>query len=148
MRVLQLIGRKRSVQDWRRNSCSSLTCACRSWSSYANSVLFCCICKKLFLTYLILYMADLYSKLHRQVSFIFKRCRSKSSYEANLPYHRNNVPAARENGLVRDLNLTGNQYPSLLSLLYVGYILFQVCMFDFEIRGLHKLTSNNRCPRT
>ena len=36
---------------------------------------------------------------------------------------RNNVPAARENGLVRDLNLTGSEYPTLLSLLYVGYIL-------------------------
>jgi len=39
---------------------------------------------------------------------------------------RNNVPAARENGLVRDLGLTGTEYPSLLSLLYVGYILFQI----------------------
>ncbi|KAL8280508.1 hypothetical protein RQP46_007156 [Phenoliferia psychrophenolica] len=36
------------------------------------------------------------------------------------------IIAARLKGLEEDLKLTGSQYPTLLSLLYVGYILMQV----------------------
>ncbi|WWD20838.1 hypothetical protein CI109_105315 [Kwoniella shandongensis] len=39
---------------------------------------------------------------------------------------RNNAAAARLQGFEEDLHLTGNQFPTLLSILYVGYILFQV----------------------
>ncbi|SGY65947.1 BQ5605_C004g02608 [Microbotryum silenes-dioicae] len=39
---------------------------------------------------------------------------------------RNNISAARTKGLEVDLKLTGSQYPTLLSILYVGYILMQV----------------------
>ncbi|VDC06986.1 unnamed protein product [Peniophora sp. CBMAI 1063] len=39
---------------------------------------------------------------------------------------RNNAAAARLKGLEKDLNLTGQQFPTLLSILYVGYILMQV----------------------
>ncbi|KAF8322041.1 sugar transporter [Clavulina sp. PMI_390] len=39
---------------------------------------------------------------------------------------RNNASAARLRGLEKDLKLTGQQFPTLLSILYVGYILFQV----------------------
>ncbi|CAK5275674.1 unnamed protein product [Mycena citricolor] len=39
---------------------------------------------------------------------------------------RNNASAARSRGLVKDLHLTGQQYPTLLSILYVGYILMQI----------------------
>lgn len=69
-------------------------------------------------------MIDIYSELHRSVPPL----RSPAFADVLFPIRtdRNNVPAARSNGLEEDLNLTGNQYPSLLSLLYVGYILFQV----------------------
>lgn len=39
---------------------------------------------------------------------------------------RNNAAAARLQGFEQDLGLTGQQFPTLLSILYVGYILFQV----------------------
>lgn len=39
---------------------------------------------------------------------------------------RNNASAARLQGFEKDLGLTGQQFPTLLSILYVGYILFQV----------------------
>lgn len=39
---------------------------------------------------------------------------------------RNNASAARLKGLEADLHLTGQQFPSLLSILYVGYILMQI----------------------
>ncbi|KAI5475865.1 hypothetical protein MNV49_000747 [Pseudohyphozyma bogoriensis] len=39
---------------------------------------------------------------------------------------RNNVPASRSHGLTQDLNLTGTQYQTLLSILYVGYIIMQI----------------------
>ncbi|GAA6006173.1 hypothetical protein JCM10207_000550 [Rhodosporidiobolus poonsookiae] len=39
---------------------------------------------------------------------------------------RNNASAARTKGLEEDLNLQGREYDSLLSVLYVGYILMQV----------------------
>ncbi|OXH24348.1 MFS transporter [Cryptococcus neoformans] len=39
---------------------------------------------------------------------------------------RNNAAAARLKGFEEDLNLTGQQFPTILSILYVGYILFQV----------------------
>ncbi|KAJ7179205.1 MFS general substrate transporter [Mycena filopes] len=39
---------------------------------------------------------------------------------------RNNASAARLYGFERDLNLTGNQFASVLSILYVGYLLMQV----------------------
>ncbi|KAJ6515941.1 MFS general substrate transporter [Mycena sanguinolenta] len=39
---------------------------------------------------------------------------------------RNNVAAARNRGLSTDLKLKGQEYPSVLSLLYVGYIIMQI----------------------
>ncbi|KAM0751874.1 MFS general substrate transporter [Meredithblackwellia eburnea MCA 4105] len=39
---------------------------------------------------------------------------------------RNNASAARLKGFEADLKLKGNEYPTLLSILYVGYILMQV----------------------
>nr|ODN82380.1 MFS transporter [Cryptococcus depauperatus CBS 7841] len=39
---------------------------------------------------------------------------------------RNNAGAARLQGFQEDLNLTGQRFPTILSILYVGYILFQV----------------------
>ncbi|KAI5477675.1 MFS general substrate transporter [Pseudohyphozyma bogoriensis] len=39
---------------------------------------------------------------------------------------RNNASTARTYGLTADLKLVGQQYPTLLSILYVGYILMQV----------------------
>ncbi|SOV04289.1 related to TNA1 - high affinity nicotinic acid plasma membrane permease [Ustilago sp. UG-2017a] len=40
--------------------------------------------------------------------------------------HRNSITAARDNGLVRDLNLLDTEYQTALSILYVGYITFQI----------------------
>ncbi|KZV65779.1 MFS general substrate transporter [Peniophora sp. CONT] len=39
---------------------------------------------------------------------------------------RNNASAAKLKGFERDLNLTGQQFDTLLSILYVGYILMQI----------------------
>lgn len=39
---------------------------------------------------------------------------------------RNSISTARDNGLVRDLNLTDQQYQTALSILFVGYITFQI----------------------
>ncbi|KAJ6599111.1 MFS general substrate transporter [Mycena vulgaris] len=39
---------------------------------------------------------------------------------------RNNASAARLYGFERDLNLSGNQFSSILSILYVGYIIMQI----------------------
>ncbi|KAJ7228704.1 MFS general substrate transporter [Mycena pura] len=39
---------------------------------------------------------------------------------------RNNASAARLHGFERDLNLTGNQFASILSILYVGYLVMQI----------------------
>lgn len=39
---------------------------------------------------------------------------------------RNNAAAARLRGFEDDLNLTGQQFPTLLSILYVGYIIMQI----------------------
>ncbi|KAF9504526.1 hypothetical protein BS47DRAFT_1307991 [Hydnum rufescens UP504] len=39
---------------------------------------------------------------------------------------RNNAAAARLRGLEKDLHLKGQQFPTLLSILYVGYIIFQI----------------------
>ncbi|KAJ7667975.1 MFS general substrate transporter [Mycena polygramma] len=39
---------------------------------------------------------------------------------------RNNASAARLHGFERDLNLTGNQFASVLGILYVGYLLMQI----------------------
>ncbi|CAE6384252.1 unnamed protein product [Rhizoctonia solani] len=39
---------------------------------------------------------------------------------------RNNAAAARLRGFEEDLGLTGKQFPTLLSILYVGYILMQI----------------------
>ncbi|KAJ7129739.1 MFS general substrate transporter [Mycena epipterygia] len=39
---------------------------------------------------------------------------------------RNNAAAARKRGLETDLHLTGQEYPTLLSILYVGYIIMQI----------------------
>ncbi|KAJ7095339.1 MFS general substrate transporter [Mycena belliarum] len=39
---------------------------------------------------------------------------------------RNNASAARLHGFERDLNLTGSQFASTLSILYVGYLLMQI----------------------
>ncbi|KAJ7068249.1 major facilitator superfamily domain-containing protein [Mycena amicta] len=39
---------------------------------------------------------------------------------------RNNAAAARNRGLTADLNLSGQQFPTLLSMLYVGYIIMQI----------------------
>ncbi|ORY90749.1 MFS general substrate transporter [Leucosporidium creatinivorum] len=39
---------------------------------------------------------------------------------------RNNVSAARTKGFEDDLSLTGSQYPTVLSILYVGYLLMQI----------------------
>ncbi|CAK5268275.1 unnamed protein product [Mycena citricolor] len=39
---------------------------------------------------------------------------------------RNNAAAARTRGLTKDLHLKGQEFPTLLSILYVGYILMQV----------------------
>ncbi|KAJ7744490.1 major facilitator superfamily domain-containing protein [Mycena maculata] len=39
---------------------------------------------------------------------------------------RNNAAAARNRGLTTDLKLTGQQFPTLLSILYVGYIIMQI----------------------
>jgi sugar phosphate permease len=40
---------------------------------------------------------------------------------------RNNMAAARLKGLQEDLKLSDTQYATCLSILYVGYILMQVC---------------------
>ncbi|KAJ6539297.1 MFS general substrate transporter [Mycena capillaripes] len=42
---------------------------------------------------------------------------------------RNNASAARLHGFERDLNLTGNQFASILSILYVGYLVMQIPSF-------------------
>ncbi|KAJ7068619.1 MFS general substrate transporter [Mycena amicta] len=39
---------------------------------------------------------------------------------------RNNAAAARNRGLTADLHLTGQEFPTLLSILYVGYIIMQI----------------------
>ncbi|KAJ6614290.1 major facilitator superfamily domain-containing protein [Mycena sp. CBHHK59/15] len=39
---------------------------------------------------------------------------------------RNNVGAARKRGFERDLHLKGEEFPTLLSILYVGYIIMQI----------------------
>ncbi|GAK63386.1 MFS general substrate transporter [Moesziomyces antarcticus] len=39
---------------------------------------------------------------------------------------RNSISTARDNGLERDLGLKGQEYPTALSILYVGYITFQI----------------------
>ena len=39
---------------------------------------------------------------------------------------RNNIASARLGGLEEDLGLVGNQYEIIISVLFVGYILFQV----------------------
>ncbi|KAL0955458.1 hypothetical protein HGRIS_001700 [Hohenbuehelia grisea] len=39
---------------------------------------------------------------------------------------RNNTPAARLRGLEHDLHLSGPQYSTILSILFVGYILMQI----------------------
>ncbi|EPQ26602.1 uncharacterized protein PFL1_05923 [Pseudozyma flocculosa PF-1] len=39
---------------------------------------------------------------------------------------RNNITTAKDNGFVRDLNLTSTEYATGLSLLYVGYITLQI----------------------
>ncbi|KAJ7129736.1 sugar transporter [Mycena epipterygia] len=39
---------------------------------------------------------------------------------------RNNASAARLHGFEKDLNLTGNQFASVLSILYVGYLIMQI----------------------
>jgi len=39
---------------------------------------------------------------------------------------RNNISAARDRGLVTDLGVTNTQYNTLLSILYVGYIIMQI----------------------
>jgi hypothetical protein len=39
---------------------------------------------------------------------------------------RNNASAARLHGFERDLNLTGSQFASVLSILYVGYLVMQI----------------------
>ncbi|EEB86648.1 hypothetical protein MPER_16323, partial [Moniliophthora perniciosa FA553] len=47
----------------------------------------------------------------------------------NVQIDRNNAAAARAYGLETELNLQGQvkvQFPTLLSILYVGYILMQV----------------------
>ena len=43
---------------------------------------------------------------------------------------RNNMAAARLKGLQEDLKLSDTQYATCLSILYVGYILMQVRLFD------------------
>lgn len=43
-----------------------------------------------------------------------------------VPQDRNSISTARDNGLVRDLNLTDQQYQTALSILFVGYITFQI----------------------
>ncbi|KAL1626489.1 hypothetical protein SLS56_006800 [Neofusicoccum ribis] len=42
---------------------------------------------------------------------------------------RNNIAAARLAGLEDDLHLTGSQYQTAVSILFVGYVLMQGCMF-------------------
>ncbi|KAF8195947.1 MFS general substrate transporter [Mycena galopus ATCC 62051] len=39
---------------------------------------------------------------------------------------RNNASAARLHGFERDLNLTGNQFASVISILYIGYLVMQI----------------------
>jgi hypothetical protein len=43
---------------------------------------------------------------------------------------RNNIAAARLKGLQDDLNMDYPQYATCLSILYVGYILMQVCLYS------------------
>jgi MFS family permease len=43
-----------------------------------------------------------------------------------LTYYRSNVGNARLEGLTEDLNMTGNQYLTGLTLFFVGYVLFEV----------------------
>lgn len=50
---------------------------------------------------------------------------------------RNNMAAARLKGLQDDLKLSDTQYATCLSILYVGYILMQVCF---------TITSSRRDP--
>lgn len=51
--------------------------------------------------------------------------------DAREDIDRNNAAAARLHGFERDLNLTGTQFASILSILYVGYIIMQIpsCIF-------------------
>lgn len=43
-----------------------------------------------------------------------------------LQIDRNNASAARLRGFEADLHLQGAQFPTILSILYVGYILMQI----------------------
>ena len=52
---------------------------------------------------------------------------------------RNNIAAARLGGLEEELQLTGTQYQTTISILFVGYILMQGKEFDF---GLGRKASN------
>ncbi|KAK8850664.1 hypothetical protein IAR55_004584 [Kwoniella newhampshirensis] len=55
-----------------------------------------------------------------------RRARIEKRLKLKNYIDRNNAAAARLQGFEEDLHLTGNQFPTLLSILYVGYILFQV----------------------
>lgn len=53
---------------------------------------------------------------------------------------RNNAAAARLRGFEEDLGLKGNQFATILSILYVGYILMQVpryvnCSLSCQLRS-------------
>lgn len=51
--------------------------------------------------------------------------REKRRNKRDLP--PSSVSAARLNGLEADLKLVGSDYPTVLSIIYVGYIIMQVC---------------------
>ncbi|KAF7352831.1 MFS general substrate transporter [Mycena venus] len=59
---------------------------------------------------------------------------------------RNNASAARLHGFERDLNLTGNQFASVLSILYVGYLVMQIPSETLKISpGLHGDMGRDLC---
>lgn len=56
-------------------------------------------------------------------SLVIRRHMDCSHY---LDIDRNNASAARLNGFEKDLHLEGTQFASILSILYVGYIIMQI----------------------
>lgn len=63
---------------------------------------------------------------------------------------RNNLSQAADYGFKRDLHLVGNQYSTILAILFVGYILFQVrpCCQPRPPRRSHRRSLQHRlCPR-
>lgn len=52
--------------------------------------------------------------------------RNRYGFSCWTDLDRNSITTARDNGLVRDLKLSDHEYQTALSILYVGYITFQI----------------------